>query len=447
MIGINWKRVVRAAFVGMMLTTVSAFVITDTAQAQYGSTKKDKKKKKASSSTKTLSPKIFKIIEDVQVLFEAEQIDQAKVMLDAIRNKNQLGPYDQTVIYQYYGQIYAEKEQYIKSADALEVVIRLGSEFLPEEQLNSLVFNIGQLYIASDQYTKGMKYLSEWFRNNPDPSATSLAFMASAYLAIEPADYSEALKWMLRAIDKSKAMGEEPRENWYSTLVALYIETKQMGKSLPVLELLVEKYPKRVYWMQLSYVYGELNREADQFSTLQSAYHQGLLVKSSELIYLAQLYMANQIPDRAGDIMEEGIKSGRVERKPENLRFLADALYTAKELDRAITWYEEAGKVSDNAETYFMLGQIYMQQEEWKKAIRAFENTLSRDRQVRARKDRYGQPQKGLQSIGTAHYNLGIALYSDGKTSAAKKSFNNAKSYKDMRPGANQWLKRIANES
>ena len=445
MIGINWKRVVRAAFVGMMLTTVSAFVITDVAQAQYGNTKKDKKKKKA--STQTLSPKIFKIVEEVQILSEAGQIDQAKTMLDAIRDKNLLGDYDQTVIYQYYGQIYAEKEQYVKSADALEIVIRLGSEFLPDEQLNSLVFNIGQLYIASEQYAKGMKYLSEWFQNNPDPSASALAFVASANLAINPPDYREALKWMLRAVDKSLALGEEPRENWYSTLVALYMETEQMSKSLPILELLVDKYPKRAYWMQLSYVYGELNREADQFSTLQSAYHHGLLIRSTEVVYLAQLYMANQIPVRAGNIMEEGIKSGRVERKPENLRFLADALYTAKELERAITWYEEAGKVAETAETFFMLGQIYMQQEEWKKAIRAFENTLTRNRQVRARKDQYGKSLPGLRSIGTAHYNLGIALYSDGKTSAAKKSFNNAKAFKTMRQGANQWLQRIASES
>jgi tetratricopeptide (TPR) repeat protein len=360
-------------------------------------------------------------------------------MLDGIRNRNELAPYDQTVIQQYYAQIYVERDDYLKAADALAIVIRLGECILPPEQINETVFNIGQLYIGAEQYRKGMNYLEDWFRKNPDPSASALAFMAQANLGIEPPDYPEALSWMRRAIDKSIAVGEEPRESWYSTLVALYIETEQMSKALPVLELLVDKHPKRTYWMQLSYVYGELNREADQFSTLESAYHQGLLTESQELVYLAQLYMANSIPDRAGDIMEQGIKAGSIDKKPNNVRFLADALYTAKELDRAITWYEEAGKIADTAQTFFMLGQIYMQQENWKKAVIAFENTLSKDRQA--------AKEKKFRDIGTAHYNLGIALYSDGKVRAAKKSFTTAKGYSNMRKGANQWLARIAAET
>jgi|GEM_PF-744344 len=444
MSGIIWKRVARAAFLGVMLSTVSTFVITEVANAQYGANRKDKKKDKdkKKSVSKTLSPKTYKVVEEVQKLFEADQIDAAKALLDGIRDIRSMGEYDQTVLYQYYAQIYVEKEEYLKAADALVRVNQMGEGILPEDQINGNVFNIGQLYIGAEQYRKGMQFLQGWFDKNPDPPATSLAFMASANLGIDPPNYREALKWMLRAINKSKSMGEEPRENWYSTLVALYMETDNMRDALPILELLVDKHPKRNYWMQLSYVYGELNRDADQFSTLQSAHHQGLLIKSQELVYLAQLYMANQIPKLASEIMETGIEAGTVERLPNNVRFLADALYTAKELDRAIVWYEEAGKVADTADTFFMLGQIYMQQEEWKKAIRSFENTLTKNRQVLATKDG-----KGIRSIGTVHYNMGIALYSDGKTSAAKKAFTNAKSFKDMRKGANQWLKRIASES
>ncbi|TDI58872.1 MAG: hypothetical protein E2O92_08980 [Alphaproteobacteria bacterium] len=434
MSGINWKQTAKAGLIGLMFAAASAVFTMDAAQAQASTC--DSKK---SSASKTLSPKVYKVIEQVQILVEADQTTQAKAMLDGIRNRNELGAYDQTVIQQFYAQIYVEQDAYLKAADALAIVIRLGECILPPEQINETIFNIGQLYIGAEQYAKGMSYLEDWFKKNPDPSASALAFMAQANLGIEPPNYPEALKWMIRAIDKSIALGDEPRETWYSTIVALYIETEQMSKALPILELLVNKHPKRTYWMQLSYVYGELNRDADQFSTLESAYHQGLLVKSQELVYLAQLYMANSIPDRASDIMEEGIKAGTIKREPNNVRFLADALYTAKELDRAINWYEEAGKVADNAQVFFMLGQIYMQQEAWKKAVTAFENTLSKNRQV-------GKDKK-MREIGTAHYNMGIALYSDGKISAAKKSFTTAKGYSNMRKGANQWLARIASET
>jgi tetratricopeptide (TPR) repeat protein len=429
--GFSWNKMALGALVAVAVVATSTMSMTSAAQAQSAQCGK-------SSGNKVLSPKVFRVIEDVQKLLEAENLGEAMMELDGIKNKNELPAYDQTVLYQFYGQIYAEREQYIQSAQALERVIRLGECILPPEQISQTVFNVGQLYIGAEQYRKGMNYLQSWFDKNPDPPASALAFMASANLGIDPPNYREALKWMLRAVEKSKSMGEEPKENWYSTLVALYMENDQMREALPIIELLVKKYPKRNYWMQLSYVYGELNRDADQFATLESAYHQGLLIKSQELVYLAQLYMANSIPDRAGDIMEEGIKAGKIERKAENLRFMADAMYTAKELDRAIPWYEEAGKASARADTLFMLGQIYMQQDEWKKAIKAFESMFAKDRQ--AHKD------DKLRTIGTAHYNMGIALYSDGRIRDAKRFFTNAKSYKATRKGANQWLKRIASE-
>ena len=433
--GITLKPIARATAFGVALLAGIAMM---PASAQAQAPECDGK---SSSGSKTLSPKIFKIVEELQELMEAEQTVQAKGMLDGIRNRSELPVYDQTVLYQFYGQIYAEQEDYVRSAGALEQVIRLGKCILPPDQINETVFNIGQLYIGAEQYRKGMNYLLDWFKDNPDPPATALAFMASANLGIEPPDYREALKWMLRAIEKSKSVGEEPRENWYSTLVALYMETNQMADALPILELLVERHPKRAYWMQLSYVYGELNRDADQFATLEAAYHQGLLTKSQELVYLAQLYTQNEIPIRAGEIMEDAIKSGKVEKNANNLQLLANSLFSARELDRAITWYEEAGKASDKADIYFMLGQIYMQQEEWKKAIASFDNALAKNRAA-AKKDKIRQAQ-----VGTLHYNLGIAHYENGNKKLARRSFTNARTDKGMRQSANQWLQRIDAES
>ena len=62
-----------------------------------------------------------------------------------------------------------------------------------------------------------------------------------------------------------------------------------LGKALPIVELLVNKYSKPVYWTQLAYIYGELNDDKKQFATLQAAYHHGALKRGSEKVFLAQL--------------------------------------------------------------------------------------------------------------------------------------------------------------
>ncbi len=427
------KTLARAAFLGVVLATASAVLVPDLAQAQYGGGR-DKKKNK-SRSTKTLSPAIYKLVEELMIMTEADQNTQALAVLNGIRKVNELGNYDQSVINQFYAQIYVDQEKYVLAARHLEKSLALGREFQQEEQINQTTFNIGQLYIAAGEYRRGINTLENWFRANPNPAPQAMAVMAQAYLGIEPADYRKALGWMERAVAKAIELAEEPKENWYSILVALYFETEQVRKALPILELLVDKHPKRSYWLQLSYVYGEMNREGDQFAAMEAAYHQDILIKSNEIEYLAQLYAGAGIPMRAAALMEKGIKSGTVERKKENLRLLANVLFTARELNRAIIYYEEAGKAGKEPEIYFMLGQIYMQQEDWKKAIRAFENTLSTNADV--------PKSKKLRTIGTAHYNLGIAYYSDGRRSKAKRSFTKARGYKDVKSGASEWIRRI----
>ena len=402
----------------------------------------------SSSASKALDAKIQKTVIEVQELLEAEQYSQALGKLQGIRDVQEMKAYDQAVISQLFAQVYLDQDKYEEGVKHLENVIRKGCGQQPLEQMNQMIFNIGQIYIAigaekdgataQNYFKRGIDTLEAWFRDNPNARPDPYAMLAVAYLQIDPPNYQNGIKWLEKAISKAQELGEEPKEGWYRNVAQLYLEINQPQKSLPILEMLVQKYGSRDYWLQLAFVYGELGRETDQFTTLEAAHHQGLLTKGQEQFYLAQLYITNDMPKRAADIVDAGFKSKVIEREPDRVRFLADAYYTAKELDSAIKWYKEAGKVADRADPLFFLGQIYMQKESWKEAIEAFNDAIEKDRSA---------PQgKKFGSIGTAHFNVGVANYYLEDFDAAKRAFGNAKGYSAVRDPAQQWLNRLERE-
>lgn len=399
----------------------------------------------SSSASQALSPDVQTTVIEVQELLEAGQYSASLSKLQGIGNVGELKPYDQAVINQLYAQAYIDQDRYEDGLRYLERVVRVGCGQLAMEQINQMIFNVGQLYIAvgaektgaaaQDFFKKGIDTLEAWFQNNPNARPDVYAMLSTAYLQIDPPNYDQGIAWILKAIDKAQEMGEPVKEGWYRNLGGLYLEVNQPAKALPIMELLVREYPKRDYWLQLAFIYGELNREQEQFNTLQAAHHQGLLTKGQEKVYLAQLYIANGMPMLAANIMEQGMEEGTIERTADHYRFLADAMYTAKELDRAIDWYKIAGEQAEDAGPFFFLGQIYMQKEDWGDAIAAFNQAIDKDQRA---------PQsKKLRAIGTAHFNKGIAHYYLDQFADATRAFNRARNYDTLRNGADQWINRI----
>ena len=421
------------AGIGMASTTsVSAQALTCTQEP-------------SASASQALSPDIQTPVIEVQELLELGQYSQALSKLQGIGNLNELKAYDQAVVNQLFAQVYIDQEQYEQGLRYLERVVRVGCGQLALEQINQMIFNVGQLYIAigvektgataQDFFKKGIDTLLAWFEQNPNARPDVYAMLSTAYLQIDPPDYRNGIVWIERAIEKAQELGEEPKEGWYRNLGGLYLEVGEPAKALPIMELLVKRYPKRDYWLQLAFIYGELGREREQFNTLQAAYHQDLLTQGQEKVYLAQLYIANGMPKLAANIMEQGMEDGTIERTADHYRFLADAMYTAKEPDEAIDWYKIAGEQAEDAQPFFFLGQIYMQKEEWADAVDAFNDAV--------RKNQQAPQSKKMRTIGTAHFNMGIAYFYLDRFDDASRAFNRARNYDNLRRGADQWIARI----
>ena len=149
------------------------------------------------------------------------------------------------------------------------------------------------------------------------------------------------------------------REN-YNLLLALYNEAQKTDEMLPLYKELVDFYPKKRYWVQLSSLYGTLQQESNQLSALEAAHDQRLLDKESEYIALYQLLMRADAPYKAAKALQYGVDEEFVERKEKNIKMLAQGWHMSQELKKAEPLYKEAAEKSEEGELFVFLGQLYL---------------------------------------------------------------------------------------
>tara|TARA_B100001989_G_C24416067_1_gene401564 strand:- start:77 stop:847 length:771 start_codon:yes stop_codon:yes gene_type:complete len=234
----------------------------------------------------------------------------------------------------------------------------------------------------------------------------------------------------------------------YSELEARIGKETALYKQVDIYEILVNQFPKKMYFIQLGGIYGQLDREIDYMVTLNAAYQKDLLDKESEYLALAQLLLLNNNPYQAANVLEAG-RSKRVpiidEKTKEekivqvvrdndkNLKLLADAWRLAQEVDKAIPVLEMAAKLSDDGQTFIILGSLYLAEDKLEQAIEAIEKGLKKGK---------------LKDASQARLSLGQAYFELEDFEQAIKQFRIAARDDDEKTQktANSWIKYTENE-
>ena len=140
------------------------------------------------------------------------------------------------------------------------------------------------------------------------------------------------------------------KENWWLLLRAAHFELDDIKNVRVILERLLIEWPKKEYWTQLSAIYGQLHFDDKQISSYRTAYEEGFLVRSNELVQMAQLYLSMEVPYKAAVILQKGIDAGQVDLEVKNWRLLSQAWFLAQNDQMAIAALREAAKLSDDGE-------------------------------------------------------------------------------------------------
>ncbi|RFF27748.1 MULTISPECIES: tetratricopeptide repeat protein [unclassified Wenzhouxiangella] len=376
-----------------------------------------------------LTERTYNRLSDVYEQIGEEQYEEAFPALESLLERNERDDYASATIVQAMAFVRAQQERYQEAIDLFQRAIDLNR--LPNNQHYEMILQVAQLHYTLERHQDALDQLDIWFCVTPDDQqnkVTVWVMKASIHAQIE--EFRNAIE----AIDRAIALSDEPKENWYQLKLGMHFELEKFNEATEVLKILLRMSPdKKDYWVQLASVYAQLDRNRDSMAVLSLAHRKGLLERETEYLQLASLQQEFDFPRKAAEVLQEGLEQGIIENTGQNWEMAGGAWYEARELEKALEAYEEAGAQSDDGEIDLQRAFILSDQERWEEA----EEALSRAVDLGGLSD--NQTGNAWLLLGTARYNL-------GNIDGAMDAFNEATDYGKVETAAREWMNHIRTE-
>ncbi|GAB3298071.1 tetratricopeptide repeat protein [Pseudidiomarina andamanensis] len=372
--------------------------------------------------TPALREQVYSQLARAQQLADEGDVNAGLDVLRNVESKlSSMNSYERAMLWNFYGYMYYGEDNIAKAIEYFAKVVE--EEAIPEALEQNTLFSLAQLALGQGEFEKTIDYLQKWERVTA-PEQHQKAWVLKAQALYQQGDYKAALAPITKAIDTVESKQQVPEENWLVLQRAIYFELGDTKRVAAVLEDMVRYYNKPEYWVQLAGVYGQLGQENKQLAMLETAFQQGFLTKGQDLLNLAQTYFFNDVPYKAGQVLEQALEQGAVERNLRHLKLLAQAWVAARETDKASAALLAAAALSDDGELDAQRATLLLNAERNKDAIIAAQAAL----------------EKGdLKQPGTMHLVIGMAELNLENFNAALQAFAVAKKFDDARKSASQW--------
>jgi len=374
-----------------------------------------------------ISAKTYEKFAKAQELTEAEDFAGALKVLDGIKNQKNVRSAEAIQLYNFYGVIYFSMEDYKQSIKAFETMLQ--QEDLEPRQRTETLYTLAQLHFTIEDWEGAIKIMDEWLANVGNPPPDPLILLASAYYQLER--YDEMIAPIERAMNIARERDKEIKESWWLLLRVAYYEQNNIPKVTEILEVLVVNWPKKEYWTMLSGMYGEQNMEKRQLAAYESAYDQGLLIRNSELVTLAQLLMQAEAGYKAARVLEKGFEAGQVDESLQNYRLLSQAWSMAAEYEKALPPLKAAAAESKDGELDSRLANSYLNLGRHEECVTAADAALKKG---------------DLKRPAVTHELKGMCQFELQKFDAAINSFRQAAKDEGVEKRARNWITFIQSE-
>ena len=371
------------------------------------------------SNSEAFTEIVYKKFEKILEFISESKYQEAKIDIDMLMQKR-LNDYEKAHIHQYLGWIAAAEENYSEAAKNYEIAI--ASDALTNHSHFSAMLQLAQVYMVMGQYQKGIDTLHNYYKITDKISDTTFAMEANAYAQLEK--FKQAIPLLLKAINLS----EKPREQWMYLLYSLHMELSQFQEAANVLEKLIEINPnKKDYWIRLYSVYFNLKQDKKALATLVLADKNGLLDDEKNRLMLYKMYALMEVPYKAGQVLEDGLKKGIVKPSFKHWDYLGKVWYTSAEMDKALEAFDEASKLATDGKIDFQRANIYFEREDWKKAKQALREAIEKGNLTDTQ-------------FGNTWLLLGMVESEMENIPKAIEALKNAKKYDNARKNAIQWI-------
>ena len=377
---------------------------------------------------KPLDEQTWKRMNDVYEEIGEENYDLAFEKLNSMVERARGGVYLKAIVQQLLGQVEWARENYDAALRGFESAVEMDA--LPDVTHYSLMYQIAQLYYMKERYDEAVDSLDVWFCKAPAETIKASAYILKASIYAAKEDWAKVIP----SVESAIAMADKPTESWFLLKLASHQQLEDMPEARDTLKVMLTHWPnKKLYWIQLSNVYFQLQNDDEALSVVALAYRKNLLDKQTDYLYLSNLYALREVPFKAAQVLQDGIEKGFVEPTEKNWKMIADGWYTSEEMEQALTAYEKAGAAALDGEIDLRRGYILIDLERWEDA---------RDALIKAI-DKGGINER---KIGEAHLMVGMAEFNLDNFDDASAAWGRASRYPKTKTAAQQWMAHLREE-
>jgi len=380
-------------------------------------------------SVGALTQSTYSRLEDVYELIGEERYDLAYPELEAMLDRVSQNDYELAIVLQTMANVRIAQEREDDALPLYERAIQLDT--MANAQHFDMILMVANIHYGDDRFQEALDQLDVWFCGVPaDQGNLSDVWVMKASLHAQLDEFRESVT----AVDRAISLADEVKEQWYQLKFAIHVELNEYQNAIDALKVLIDMSPdQKNYWLQMSALYREIGNDEASKATLALAYRRDLLDRSSEFMQLASLLQMQQSPRQAAEVMEDGVERGIVENTRRIWEMIGGAWYEARELDKALVAYENAGALAEDGQIDVQRGFLLIDLERWATARDALNRALS-----------LGGLSESEQ--GNAHLLLGMAHTNLDDYDAAQSAFNQAANYSRVRQAAREWIAHLRGE-
>ncbi|MCW8885342.1 MAG: hypothetical protein OQK12_08810 [Motiliproteus sp.] len=369
-----------------------------------------------------VSPYIY---QQLDLAYEQLQRDPQKALrlLEELLTSKQLDGYSRslTLRLQAHGLLALNREK--QAISSLKEV--LTENVLEVDSLQAVRFNLGQLLLSEQQYHQAETILRQWLKQdqgNIELKRAKINGLLGSTLYYQN-KFRSALSYFEQAI-RSKVENRPWRRSLQRMRLSALLQLKRFSDAqLLVKQLLATETTNADYWRILISSHLQLEQYPQALNAYELYYQAGLL-KSHEIMQLAQLQLAQGLPAKTARLLRDNEKQVQPDIQLQWFRLQGDAWLQAREPEEAKKSYLRVLNQSKKGSIERKLANLFLNQQAWSAAINYFRQA----------------EQKGQQLEAVERLRLGIAYLKNKQHKLARKTFSGIQ-HKSYQKQADEWLK------
>jgi len=392
--------------------------------AAQGSGQADKEDNTKTKQAQAVSKEVYERIQKAQEDVDAENYQGALRTLNSLYNPDKLTEYEQANVLNYLGFVHYNMENMRDAISTYQRLLAIPS--LEPQMAKQTTFTMAQLLTVEERYPEAMTTLDRWFvlETNPAPEP----FILKAQIHYHLNQYQAMVQPIENAMQIARNRDKPVKENWWGLLNFAYFQQENYTKVRDIQKILLQTWPKARYWKSLAGAFTELGEDEKLIYAYDAAFTQGMLVKGTEFVTMAQLYLQAEVPYKAAVLLQEKMDAGVVVKNEKNYRLLSQSWSLAMEDEKAIPALKLAAGMASNGEVDARLANSYLNIGNYEECVSSANTAIRKG---------------GLKSPDNIQISLGMCLYNLRRYGDAKTAFREAAKVPRSQRTSGQWVRVI----